>query len=84
MYTLYLPSVGGYFTSSTISLILSTLLLLAASISIIFKLVPFKASLQTEHSLQGFSPSPVQFMALAKILAVVVLPVPLVPQNKYA
>ena len=65
---------------------LSTPLLEAASISITFTLLPARISLQTAHSLQG-SPSAVgfvQLMALAKIFAVEVFPVPLVPQNRYA
>ncbi len=42
-------------------------------------------SLQLEHSLQGVGVGPLsQLMALAKILAVVVLPVPLGPENRYA
>ena len=41
--------------------------------------------LQVGHSLQGLpSTGCSQFTALANILAILVLPVPLVPQNRYA
>ena len=83
MYTLYLALVGEYLTLSLSSLISSTLLLDAASISTTSITLSFNMSLHTSHSLQGswfilFS----QFTALANILAVDVLPVPLVPENK--
>lgn len=73
------------FTSSLIILISSTLLLEAASISTISVKAPDNAALQISHSLQG-SPSLgfKQFIALAKTFAAEVLPVPLVPLNKYA
>ena len=85
IYTLYFAFVGKKFTSSRILLISSTLLLDAASISTISVNEPFIAPLQISHSLQG-SPSWgfKQFIALAKILAADVFPVPLPPLNKYA
>ena len=85
IYTLYFASVGKKLTSSRIALMSSTLLFEAASISTISVKEPDNAALQISHSLHG-SPSWgfKQFTALAKILAVVVLPVPLVPFNKYA
>ena len=68
-----------------ISRILSTPLLEAASISMTFMLAPAAMALQIRHSPQG--PSSVgcsQFTVFAKIFATVVLPVPLVPVNRYA
>ena len=63
----------------------STLLFDAASISTISVNAPDNAALHISHSLHG-SPSFgfKQFTALAKIFAAEVLPVPLVPLNKYA
>jgi hypothetical protein len=62
---------------------LSTPLLEAASISITFVEAPALMALQDSHSLQGFpSTGCSQFTTFAKILATVVFPVPLVPQNK--
>ena len=61
----------------------STLLFEAASISTISVSEPLRAPLQISHSLQG-SPSLgfKQFIALAKIFAEDVFPVPLPPLNK--
>jgi len=85
IYTLYFPCAGEYCTSSTISLILSTPLFDAASISITFMDVCSLIALQVPQVLQGLpSMGCSQFTALANILAMVVLPVPLVPQNKNA
>jgi len=85
IYTLYLDLAGEYFTFSLNSLISSTLLFEAASISTTSIVLSSKISLQLSHSLQGSSLCKlVQFTALENILAVDVLPVPLVPQNKYA
>ena len=85
IYTLYFPSVGGYCTCSLISLIFSTPLLEAASISTTFKEAPLLMPLHVGHSLQGLpSTGFSQLTALAKIFAILVFPVPLVPQNKYA
>ena len=80
MYTLYFEYAGANLMLLIISLISSTPLLDAASISIIsaFSL----KCLQLSHSLHG--PSDVgfkQFMALAKTLAVLVFPVPLGPEK---
>ena len=77
--------VGKKFTASLMLLTSSTLLFDAASISIISVSEPSNAPLHIPHSLHG-SPSLGfrQFTALAKILAVVVFPVPLPPLNKYA
>src|SRR3712207_178755 len=84
IYTLYFELFGVYFTVSLSSLISSTLLLDAASISITSKLDESNIDVQTSHLLHGFILASVQLTALAKILAVDVFPVPLVPQNKYA
>ena len=78
------PHVSGNCTFSLRSLISSTPLLEAASISIISKLLGAESALHTSHTSHG-EPSSLgckQLIALAKILAVVVLPVPLVPVNK--
>src|SRR4029078_4140262 len=86
MYTLYLPACGAKRTCSTNVLISSTELLLAASSSWIFNEVPSLKEIQELHLLQA-SPSAVLFSQLivfAKILAQVVLPTPLGPQNKNA
>jgi len=62
---------------------LSTPLFEAASISITFMELPELIPLHTSHSLQGLpSTGCSQFTAFAKIFATLVLPVPLVPQNK--
>src|SRR6185295_10979259 len=86
MYTLYLPACGAKRTCSTNVLISSTELLLAASSSWIFNEVPSLKEIQELHLLQA-SPSAVlfsQLIVLAKILAQVVFPTPLGPQNKNA
>ena len=85
MYTLYLPYCGGYFTVSRKSRISSTPLLLAASISMMSRLSSFSIRIQFGHFPQGspFSGCS-QLMALARIFAVEVLPVPREPQNRYA
>ena len=83
IYTLYLALVGEYLTFSLSSLISSTLLLEAASISTTSIILSCNISLHTSHSLQGScSILSKQFTALANIFAVDVLPVPLVPENK--
>ena len=82
MYTFFRPMAGGYLTLSLSSLILSTPLLEAASISITSMKVPSLIAMQFAQCPQGRSPSDRQFTALARILAVVVLPVPLVPQKR--
>ena len=65
--------------------IFSTPLLLAASISVISSILFCSILLQTSHLPQGFpSEEFIQFIALAKILAQDVLPVPFEPVNKYA
>ena len=85
MYTRYFPSVGGDWTCSRISRMFSTPLLDAASISTTFNEVPAAICLQLGHSPQGLpSTGCSQFTALARIFATVVLPVPRVPQNRYA
>ena len=85
IYTLYLTSTVAYITSCLICLIFSTLLFEAASISTTSVVLPSIIFLHTSHSLQG-SPSFgfKQFIALAKILAADVFPVPLVPLKIYA
>jgi len=58
---------------------------LTASISTTFNEVPAAICLQLGHSPQGLpSTGCSQFTALARIFATVVLPVPRVPQNRYA
>ncbi len=65
------------------SLILSTWVLLAASISTKSNVLQLSINLQFSHSLQGFSHSQVQLIAFAKILAVEVLPVHLGQKKTY-
>ena len=80
-----LPSVGEYWTSSRISRILSTPLFDAASISMTFMERPSAIALQVGHSPHGLpSTGCSQLTAFAKIFATVVLPVPRVPQKRYA
>ena len=72
-----------------ISLILSTPVLLAASISITSSEFPFVIALQGTQLLQISNVGlllllPSQLKALAIILAVVVFPIPLIPVNKKA
>ena len=63
----------------------STLLFDAASISTISMILSFNVSTHISHSLHGSSLIGFrQLTALANIFAVDVLPVPLVPENKYA
>lgn len=83
IYTLYFATVGAYFTFSRISLISSTPLLLAASISRTSGIEPSVVPLQISHSLQGSPSWPCsQLIAFAKIFAALVFPVPLGPENK--
>ena len=57
----------------------------AASISNTSILLPSLIRWQLAHSLQGLAVGPCsQFRAFARIFAVLVLPVPLGPANKYA
>ena len=73
------------FTGSTIQIsrMLSTPLFEAASISITFIDVPAAIERHIAHSPQGLPfPGCSQLTAFAKIFATVVLPVPLVPQNR--
>ena len=85
IYTRYRPYWGGYLTESRRSLISSTPLLLAASISMTSRLSSRSIRRQFSHSPQG---SPFrgcsQLMARARIFAVDVLPVPREPQKRYA
>ena len=83
MYTLYFAFEGVYFTLSLNSLISSTLLFDAASISYIslFKLKLLQIS-QFKQGLPFLLSK--QLIAFANILAVLVLPVPLGPENIYA
>ena len=86
IYTLYLPACGAKRTCSTRLLISSTELLLAASSSCMFKEVPASNEIQLLQVLQA-SPSFdwfSQLIVFANILAQVVLPTPLGPQNKKA
>ena len=85
IYTFRLPTMAGYFTLSRKSLISSTRLLLAASISNMSVLLTCAKPLHTSHSPQG-EPFLLckQLIALAKILAHDVLPVPRLPVNRYA
>ena len=84
IYTLLRPFTGGYFTLSRSSRMLSTPLFDAASISMTSMKVPSRTSRQFSHSQQGraLRSSALQLSALARIRAVVVFPVPLVPQNR--
>src|SRR5258706_13873706 len=80
---LYLEETGANLIPSINSLTSSTPVWLAASISI--KSIDFEAiiSRQELHLLQGFAPDLAsQFTALAKILAMVVFPLPRGPENK--
>ena len=85
IYTLYFPLLGAKFALFFISRISSTPLLEAASISIISRKFLLSICLQLLHSLHGSTPFNFsQLTILANILAILVLPVPLGPQNKYA
>ena len=85
MKILYLPFWGGYVTSSWSLLMSSTPLWLAASISITSMELPEEISVHDSH-LQHGSPSTgfAQLSAFAKILALVVLPIPRDPTKRYA
>ena len=84
IYTLYFKLDGNNLTLFLISLISSTPLLLAASISII-SISSSKLLLHTSHS-PHISPSMgfKQLTAFEKILAILVFPVPLGPLKIYA
>jgi len=80
---LYLVFVGENLAFSIISLILSTQVKLAASISTISINFSSKKSVHTSHFKQGFHFfGDMQLTAFANILAVEVFHVPLGPQNK--
>ena len=87
---MYLALFGEYTTESIISLIPSTPVLLAASTSITSKKFPLFMDWHGEQLLQiskegsSLQPSPIQFKALAIILAVVVFPTPLIPVKRNA
>jgi len=87
---LYLALFGEYITESIISLMPSTLVLLVASNSITSRKFPLFIDWHGEQLLQiskdgsFLLPSPMQFNALAIILAVVVLPTPLMPVKRNA
>ena len=87
---MYLALFGKYITESIISLIPSTPVLLAASTSITSRKFPLFIDLHGEHSLHiskvgsFLFPSEMQLRALAMILAVVVLPTPLIPVKRKA
>ena len=85
MYVLCLKCAGAYCTRSRRSRISSIPRLLAASISITSGAAPLAISVQTSQSPQG-SPSFAfgQFSALAKMRAMLVLPVPRGPEKRYA
>jgi len=87
---LYLALFGEYITESIISLMPSTPVLLAASTSITSRKFPLFMDWHGEQLLQiskegsSLLPSPIQFKALAIILAVVVFPTPLIPVKRNA
>ena len=87
---MYLALFGEYITESIISLIPSTPVLLAASTSMTSRKFPLFIDWHGEQLLQISKdgslllPSPMQFNALAIILAVVVLPTPLMPVKRNA
>ena len=85
MYTRYLALAGVKFDSSIRARMLSTPLLLAASISTTSRIDPSSRPRQTGQTPHG-SPScgSRQLTALARIFAQVVLPVPREPVNRYA
>ncbi|COF39525.1 Uncharacterised protein [Streptococcus pneumoniae] len=85
MYTLYSTALGAYFTLSLISRISSTPLFEAASISNTSEIDPCVIPKQEGHSLQGSATGACsQLIAFANTFAIVVFPVPLGPENKYA
>ena len=80
-----LPFIGLYLHSSIKVLILSTPLFDAASISTISILLLSRDNLQHSHCPHGSAPMGLlQLIALENIFAILVFPVPLGPQNKYA
>ena len=86
---LYLALFGEYITESIISLMPSTPVLLAASTSMTSRKFPLFIDLHGEQLLQIskedlFTTIANQFKALAIILAVVVLPTPLIPVKRNA
>jgi hypothetical protein len=87
---LYRALFGEYITESIISLIPSTPVLLAASTSITSRKLPLFIDLHGEQLLHiskagsFLFPSATQFRAFAIILAVVVLPTPLMPVRRKA
>ena len=84
-YTLKRPRVGAYCTLSNSSRVSSTLVREAASTSIKSTKRPSVISTQLEHTPQGVELTPSsQLRQRAKIRAMVVLPTPRVPANKYA
>ena len=83
MYTLYFKFVGKKSVCSFISLMSSTPLFDAASISMISTFVPSEILKHSLHFKQGFpSLLLVQFIAFANIFAILVLPVPLTPVKR--
>ena len=83
IYTRFLNVAGEYITSSRRDLTSSTLLFEAASISTISRAVPSSIARQEAHFPHGFPFCGFsQLTALARILAQVVLPVPLVPTKR--
>ena len=85
IYTLYFKEVGTWLILFFNSRISSTPLLDAASISIISGHSFSLDARQASHSSQGLPLTGCkQFTVLANIFAIVVLPVPLGPDNKYA
>ncbi len=85
MNTRYFPLMGGMSTWSVRERISSTLLLEAASISMMLSERCSLNARHDSHSLHG-SPSAVrcsQLMAFAKMRAVVVFPTPRCPQKRY-
>ncbi len=86
MYAFLAPPALRYATRSRRSRISSTLLRDAASTSMTSSDVPSAMATQLSHSPHGSPSSPrfVQFTAFASSRAVVVLPVPRGPENRYA
>src|SRR5690606_27683314 len=85
IYTLYGTTLDAYFTFSRISRISSTLVLDAASISMTSEIDPSCIPLQAAHSLHGsLTGACSQLIALAKIFAALVFPVPRGPEKRYA
>ena len=79
------PRMGAEFTFSRSSLMLSTPVFEAPSISITSNETPSRISTQFRQTPQGFSVGPLtQFRALASTRAAVVLPMPRMPVNRNA